>query len=255
MNLTTTFLFLLICTLYTHAQEDLSSAQRENRDHFIDNLSTVTAAKGPSFEFVLRVDTIHRYNEYSQDSMHYFNIHAVEIYNAGVQSYNRNSPAFLQRFHISVEGLELWRYTDIPARLVDVNFDGYEDFEVLYFPGMYWNNYQYYIYDPDHQNFKEDTALVQLTDPTFHADQKYVHYSWHIGVNEFGHAVYQWQGDTLVILGKEVQSYLPGPNGDEWDCYSAKWINGERKEMDCPDNTPEGPIYGLGPCSMHTHMD
>lgn len=216
-----------------------------------DNFSGIVV-KGSSHDFVIRVDTVHEYNKYISDSMHYFNIHAVEIYQTGAKEYQQSDPKFLQNFPLKVEQLELWRYDEIPTRFVDVNFDGYEDFEILHFPGMYWNTYQYYIYDPDKKEFKQDSYLVELTDPTFHKEKEYVHYSWHVGLTEFGHAVYQWQSDSLILIGEEIITYLDSDD-DQGSCNRLKRVNGKIVEMECLEKSDDEPMYGLGPCLMHTH--
>lgn len=222
----------------------------QNKNISVDTLSTVVI-EGKTFDFVLRIDTVHEYNEHISDSMHYFNIHAVEIYHHGAASYSREDDKFLQRFLTNITGLELWRYQEIPASVLDVNFDGFEDFEVLDFPGMYWNSFQYYIYNPDQNTFIQDPYLVELTDPTFHEEDELVHYSWHIGVNEFGHAVYEWEGANLKLIGKEVIIYFE----DQWSCSRLKRVNGELIEVKCFEVSNDAYKYGIGPCSMYTRRD
>lgn len=233
-----TILFICLCSLSHLLGQD------------VDSLSTV-AVKGKAYDFVMRVDTVHEYNSYTNDSMHYFNIHAVEVYYPGAKSYSRSNPKFIQRFNLKVEMLELWRYNEIPTRFLDANFDGYEDFEILHFPGMYWNSYQYFLYDPELKKFKKDTFLVKLTDPTFHKEKEYVHYEWHVGVNEFGHAVYKWQGDTLLLMGEEVMSNF-GQDDNYLDCYGAKRVGDEMIEVECPEIKDS---LQMAPCSMHTKGD
>lgn len=217
-----------------------------------NNTLSGVIVKGNSHDFVIRVDTVHDYNKYISDSMHYFNIHAVEIYQTGAKEYQQSDPKFLQNFPLKVEQLELWRYDEIPTRFVDVNFDGYKDFEILFFPGMYWNNYQYFIYNPNKKEFTKDPYLVELSDPTFHHEKEYVHYNWHVGVNEFGHAVYRWQNDQLVLIGEEIVSFSGIP-GDQWSCSRKKRLNGKMEEKDCLEFSEEDQKYGLGPCKMHTN--
>ena len=230
--LVTTSLFLLNNSVYGQKNDTLST----------------TVIKGKSFDFVLYIDTVHEYNKINSDTFHYFNIHALEVYHSGAKNYRQKDCTFLQYFPIEVKQLELWRYDAVPTRFVDVNFDGYKDFEMLHFSGMYWNNYQYFIYDPEKKKFIKDPYLTELTDPTFHPEKEYIHYNWHIGVNEFGHAVFQWKNDTLLLLGKEVINYY---EEDQVDCIRLKRINGELKECDCLESSSPV-LFGLGPCRIHS---
>lgn len=92
----------------------------------------------------------------------------------------------------------------------DMNFDGYKDIRLLSWLGTnFYTQYRCWLYDSDSGLFKEDTSMTKLYNPYFDPEEQFVHTYWRFGLNEFGHSIYQWQNDSLVLKASEVQYFPP----------------------------------------------
>ncbi len=90
-----------------------------------------------------------------------------------------------------------------PFQLIDLNFDGFVDFG---FPSSSTccsgNNVinETWTFDETNNNFVYNKTLSEIPIWNLKRDSKAVESGWHMGVNDFGKYIYQWVGDSLVLV-------------------------------------------------------
>lgn len=93
--------------------------------------------------------------------------------------------------------------------LVDANFDGYQDLQILVQCGGTGNcSYNFYLYDPKTEEFVYNSFLSGLSTPSFDADKKQVTTSSNSSASDTQSETYQYK-DGQYTLSRKVIS--------EWD--------------------------------------
>lgn len=94
----------------------------------------------------------------------------------------------------------------IPGELLffdDINFDGIKDIHIVNQTGMYWGTELHWVYDREAKKYVSVPILSEVNWPEVYADKKLIHSYWRIGLAEFGHAIYGWEGKECVLLKQE----------------------------------------------------
>ena len=95
----------------------------------------------------------------------------------------------------------------------DFNFDGYEDFSVLNWVSINRQvSYDFYVFNVKTKKYLFNKQLTDLINPYFDHKIKTVHSCWNIGVNEFGHALFNWRIDSLKLIARETLIYSINPD-------------------------------------------
>lgn len=98
----------------------------------------------------------------------------------------------------------------------DVNFDGHNDIALV---NWISTNHQttawYWIFNPKNQKFIQNTSFKDLMNVQVDANKKCIYTNWRIGMNEFGHAIYQWKNNELILKIEQTEYWgidpiLPG---------------------------------------------
>lgn len=94
---------------------------------------------------------------------------------------------------------------------VDINFDNYMDFGIMYSMGASNTYWRYWRWNEADGQFEEEPALAELCEPGFDGQTKlissYVNYNVASGVQTY----WQWAEDTLVLI-RRIEIHRP-----EWE--------------------------------------
>ena len=111
---------------------------------------------------------------------------------------------------------------------------------------MYLYPATFYIWHPETQTFHYDRTLSATYSPDFDRKTKTVHHTWHVGVSEFGHEVYQWKGRKLELLAREVE--YSGLTEEGLSSYLEVRVNGKMVSF---DDLAEGHAHHVDPdCTL-----
>jgi len=92
-------------------------------------------------------------------------------------------------------------------RVVDANFDGYKDLQLLSNCGATGNcSYDFYLFDPAAGRFVHNGFLSNLTTPLFEASTKQVITSSNGSAWDWQKETYQYQGGKYTLIRKEVST-------------------------------------------------
>ena len=152
---------------------------------------------------------------------------------------------------IPIEEFMCERYLDSTSVFIveDINFDGHNDLRVINWLGTRSDKeYRYWIYDTKTEMFNADTTLNDFMNPSFDQNTKTIYTHWRYGINEEGHAIYNWQNGKCNLLIEEIMSVGPDPAIPP-SLYSRKLIDGEFKCKweDAPEyvQVDKGEIYAM----------
>ncbi|MGH9345492.1 MAG: XAC2610-related protein [Terriglobia bacterium] len=77
-------------------------------------------------------------------------------------------------------------------KLVDANFDGYNDFAIREGCGVTGNSsYDFYLYDPAKNQFVHNSFLSNLVETEFDPESKQVKSVWNMSAGDWGHETYR----------------------------------------------------------------
>jgi len=106
--------------------------------------------------------------------------------------------------------------------LVDTNFDGYQDLQILNNCGATGNcSYDFYIYNPIKNLFVRNSFLSGLGTPSFDETKKQITTSWNMSAYDWDSATYQWENSKYVRV-KEIVSTGNGTGGFTKKTYMLK---------------------------------
>jgi hypothetical protein len=92
--------------------------------------------------------------------------------------------------------------------LVDANFDGYRDLQILLQCGATGNcSYNFYVYDPKTQEFVYNTFLSGLVTPSFDTVKKQVMTSSNSSASDTQSETYQYKDGQYTLIWKEVSEW------------------------------------------------
>lgn len=96
-------------------------------------------------------------------------------------------------------------------RVVDANFDGYDDISLLLWSGATGNvGHGFWLFDPEKNIFAYDEKLSSLTSPVFDAKEKKIfsHTNGGMAGCIYGDAWYTYNADGFIeIIEQEIQDY------------------------------------------------
>lgn len=96
--------------------------------------------------------------------------------------------------------------------VVDANFDGYGDLQILSNCGATGNcSYNFYLYDPRTNQFVPNDFLSKLGTPSFDAEKKQVTTSWNSSAADWQTETYQYRDGQYTMTSREIS---------EWDRHS-----------------------------------
>jgi len=92
--------------------------------------------------------------------------------------------------------------------IVDANFDGYGDIQLLSNCGATGNcSYNFYLYDPQTSHFVHNDFLSNLGTPSFDAVKKQVTTSWNSSAADWQSEIYQFQDGQYTLIGREISEW------------------------------------------------
>ncbi len=92
--------------------------------------------------------------------------------------------------------------------VVDANFDGYQDLQLLSFCSAKTCSYNFYLYDPKANRFVLDKFLSGLSSPAFDPAKKQVSQGWLLSAYEGGSETYQYGNDgQYTLIGKQATTW------------------------------------------------
>ena len=167
------------------------------------NIPGIRSAENKEFIFYVEIDTNLVNPDWNGRAIYDFDIDWVHVL-------RKPDKVHIQSFApIGCDMIEINDYNGYtPTNLItlkDYNYDGYMDMRLPNMAMMYLYPATFYIWHPETQTFHYDSTLSATYSPEFDRKTKTVHQTWHIGVNEFGHEVYQWNGRKLELLARELQ--------------------------------------------------
>jgi len=90
--------------------------------------------------------------------------------------------------------------------VVDANFDGYQDLQLLSSCGAKTCSYNFYLYDPKANQFVLEKFLSGFSIPTFDPAKKQVSQGWLMSAYESGGETYQYEKDGRYVLIKKQET-------------------------------------------------
>jgi hypothetical protein len=121
--------------------------------------------------------------------------------------------------------------------VVDANFDGYKDLQILIQCGGTGNcSYNFYLYDPKAGQFVLDKFLSDLSTPSFDAAKKQVTSSSNSSYADWQSATYQYKDGQYTLIHREVS---------EWDrvkksvTVSTYELRGGKMQLVNSETTPQ----------------
>jgi hypothetical protein len=92
--------------------------------------------------------------------------------------------------------------------VVDANFDGYGDLQILDNCGATGNcSYNFYLYDPMTKQFVYNDFLSKLGTPSFDSAKKQVTTSWNMSAGDWQNETYQYQEGRYTLIHRETSEW------------------------------------------------
>ncbi len=117
-------------------------------------------------------------------------------------------------------------------RIVDVDFDGYQDVIVLLGSVYSPANYDFFIFNPRTEAFEQYDKSREYSNISFDSISQTIYHNWRIGVSEVGHGLLSWNHGRLIQVAEETLMFPPSHEESFPSYKSLKWIvNGEKKYL------------------------
>lgn len=114
----------------------------------------------------------------------------------------------------------------------DVNFDGYKDLCILNWLSIeHQTTYNYWFFDSTKGKYVRNKMYDEIRNPFFDTKNKTIHSWWRVGLNEFGHALYQLKDGKLELIVEQIEYWGPD-NSQDGFLVTRKTIDGEIKETE-----------------------
>jgi hypothetical protein len=92
--------------------------------------------------------------------------------------------------------------------VVDANFDGYQDLQVLITCGAKTCSYNFYLYDPKTNQFVLEKFLSGFSSPSFDPAKKQVSQGWLLSAGDSAGETYQYEdGGRYTLIRREVSTW------------------------------------------------
>ena len=210
-NLLYLFCVILLNSCASDADKDNTSSKSDIAEELSWNFSD------QNFKYTIIYDTV----AYPGDATHFSNVvQRVEIIKDG---------KIVQSIH--PEKLMVDKYLDSSYLFIveDVNFDGHNDIRIINWLSTRSDKmYDFWIFNEKTALFEQDTSINEIFNPSFDHKNKTMYTYWRIGVNEEGHAIYNWQKGKINLLIEEIMSVGPDPSIPP-SIYTRKLIDGAFK--------------------------
>ncbi len=112
--------------------------------------------------------------------------------------------------------------------LVDANFDGYNDLQILNNCGVTGNcSYDFYLYDSATNQFVQNAFLSGLGTPTFDVAKQQVRTSWNSSAGDWEADTYQYENSHYTVVHQEISTWNRNANTVTVDTYNL--LDGQMK--------------------------
>jgi hypothetical protein len=92
--------------------------------------------------------------------------------------------------------------------VVDANFDGYQDLQLLSTCGAKTCSYNFYLYDPKASQFVLEKFLSGFSSPSFDSAKKQVSQGWLLSAGDSAGETYQYEeGGRYTLIRREVSTW------------------------------------------------
>jgi hypothetical protein len=91
----------------------------------------------------------------------------------------------------------------------DVNFDGYNDLEVINQVGNYWSSSSFWLYDKKLKKYEYYKPMDTIINPVVDSKSKSITSNYHIGPTDFYYKVYEWKNNKLVMTNFRADENRP----------------------------------------------
>jgi hypothetical protein len=81
----------------------------------------------------------------------------------------------------------------------DVNFDGYNDLEVVNQVGNYWSSSSFWLYDKKAKKYEYYKPMDTIVNPVVDSKNKSITSNYHVGPTDYYYKVYEWKNHKLVM--------------------------------------------------------
>ena len=107
--------------------------------------------------------------------------------------------------------------------VVDANFDGYQDLQVLSTCGAKTCSYNFYLYDPKTNQFVLEKFLSGFSSPSFDPAKKQVSQSWLLSAGDSAGETYQYEdGGRYTLIRREVSTWDREKNTVTMETYELR---------------------------------
>lgn len=97
---------------------------------------------------------------------------------------------------------------DSVLAVVDANFDGYGDLQILTNCGATGNcSYNFYLYDPQTSQFVYNDFLSKLGTPRVDATKKQVLTGWNSSAGDWQSEAYRYQDGQYILIHREISEW------------------------------------------------
>lgn len=121
--------------------------------------------------------------------------------------------------------------------LLDANFDGYRDIQLMSNCGATGNcSYNFYLYDPKTGQFVLNDFLTGLGTPSFDSAKKQVITNWNSSAADWQSETYQYQGGQYTLIGRDISEWNRRSNMvtlSKWELHNGKMelVSSEEKHF------------------------
>lgn len=81
----------------------------------------------------------------------------------------------------------------------DVNFDGYNDLEVINQVGNYWSSSSFWLYNKKTKRYDYYKPMDTIVNPLVDKKNKAITSNYHIGPTDYYYKVYEWKNNKLIM--------------------------------------------------------
>ncbi len=115
--------------------------------------------------------------------------------------------------------------------VVDANFDGYQDLQLLSACGAKTCSYNFYLYDPKINRFVLEKFLSGFSSPSFDPAKKQVSQGWLLSAGDSAGETYQYEdGGRYTLIRREVSTWDREKNTVTTETYELR--NGKMELVD-----------------------
>lgn len=91
----------------------------------------------------------------------------------------------------------------------DVNFDGYNDLEVINQVGNYWSSSSFWLYNKKTKKYDYYKPMDTIINPLVDKKNKAITSNYHIGPTDYYYKVYEWKNNKLIMTHFQADESQP----------------------------------------------